>query len=86
MRAGWAGDDVWDLPPISTQQGDTEELNGVTGWGSGKVHYWRSDPVARTWHDCSSCRDIIGKGDPYHREAIPMHTQVLVFKQCCKCK
>lgn len=49
------------------------------------VHYWRTDPVARRWHDCSACRAIIGPGDPYHREAIPMHTHVLVWKACARC-
>ena len=54
---------------------------------------WTGPHVAAKPHDCSLCRDIIGKGDPYLRQAVlisPHGTTrgrfVVVTKLCCACQ
>lgn len=76
-------DDVWNLPPCQSSEKVIRTEDDMES--SGKGYIWTTDPIARTWHDCSYCRDIIGKGDPYHREAIPMHTHIIVWKACKDC-
>jgi hypothetical protein len=53
---------------------------------------WTGPHVARKWHDCSLCRDIIGPGDPYLRQAVLVSPNgtcrgrfVIVTKLCCDC-
>jgi hypothetical protein len=90
----WAEDldtDVWDLPTIGA--GASAE-DHPEDWAGDRVQSgcWSGPHVARKWHDCTWCRDIIGKGDPYHRQAILMNPTghwrdryVIVHKACCAC-
>lgn len=69
---------------------DTPEDEGTAdrgGWS------WGREYRANRWHDCTGCRDIIGPGDHYLREAVllsPFGTcagrTVLVTKLCCACR
>lgn len=92
-------DDVWSLPPLpavdaclppleiseNLEDGPEPEDDREPGRGGGGQWSWTTDPVARTWHDCSACRGIIGRGDPYRRVAVPMHTHWIVTKECWTC-
>ena len=102
VKHGWNYDDIWDddlpstpsvfdapggsTPLVALGEDESQELEVCKG-------RWVTNPVANTWHDCTTCRDIIGKGDPYHREAIltrPDNTgdprgTVVVLKECKKC-
>jgi|SRR5215207_8945097 len=88
-----APDPKWDsdFPEDSLPRGEaTEVLDHPEDWqgearGGQRSHYWVTDPVAVKWHDCTTCRAIIGPGDPYRRTAIPCHTHWVIWKECWLC-
>jgi hypothetical protein len=80
-----------DNPPLAPVP---EILDHPEDWTEGRITAgnWTGPHVARKWHDCSLCRDIIGPGDPYLRQAVlvdPGHWRdrsVTVTKLCCACQ